>query len=406
MQPILSFSRLILFTGTSLLLLNAASAERVEHLGCYAEWSEDTLTLGNELVQRQWQIEASGLLRPVSFVDKVGDAEWLRRPSRQPAPFPAVPPVKEARELEFRIVKEKLSPVEADSLILYVTAVGEVESFYYRFQVFPGTAGISMHFSSNQAGAVASAEVAEEDAGQPTGLENSPQAAKRQSKFASALDDLMLAPSHLRYTQVEFKDQTDYHDELVFEREWLTRLERFDVQCNVFHIEDNLTKNGLIFLKLAPLPHARPVPSPYDVKVFAAGRRVAFAGHGYPWTIIPYQEGRAGRIAAMQRYQRALRAYDPEREAIFSGDIIPIGERPDGVVWTGLASLAKDRQSARLVVFRELNEAAEWTTEIPLLANDDAEATILGGDGEAEFEDGELQVEVGEPLGYLFLKVE
>jgi len=114
MQPILSFSRLILFTGTSLLLLNAASAERVEHLGCYAEWSEDTLTLGNELVQRQWQIEASGLLRPVSFVDKAGDAEWLRRPSRQPAPFPAVPPVKEARELEFRIVKEKLSPVEAE----------------------------------------------------------------------------------------------------------------------------------------------------------------------------------------------------------------------------------------------------------------------------------------------------
>lgn len=675
--------------AVSVSVLPFAHGERVEHLGCYAEWTDDRLTIGNELVERQWTIEASGLLRPVSFVDKVTGSEWLRRPSRQPAPFPELPPVEGARAMEFRVVKEKLSPVEADSLIVYATAAGEVDRFYYRFQVFPKTGGISMSFSSDQAEpAAAAAAESDESEDQPTGLENSPQAAPRKSKFSSALDDLMLAPSHLRYTQVEFADQTDHHDELVFEREWLTRLGSFEVRCNVFHIEDNLTKNGLIFLKLAPLPHARPVPSPYDVKVFAGGRRVAFAGHGYTWTIIPYQGGRAGRIAATQRYQRALREYEPERdgmllsntwgdrsrdarvsedflmkeieagarfgvdvvqvddgwqygksgnsafgrgawedfrsanpdfwephperfpnglkplveaaaakgmkfglwfgpsaenematweadadllidyykndginyvkvdavrmetrlaeqnlekmyqkvldasdgelvfdpdatagerptyfgsvqagpvfvenrytdwgnywphrtlrnlwslgqyldpvrmrmeflnntrntekygddplaparyapdtlfatvmfssplawfevsslpesyfeqaaplihtwkqerEAIFSGDIIPIGERPDGVVWTGFASVAKDRKSARLVVFRELNEAGAWTTEIPLLDLDDAEVTILGGDGGAEFEDGALQVEVDRKLGYLFLKVE
>jgi alpha-galactosidase len=689
MIPYFRLPSLLALSIFSLLFAVVAQAERVTHLGCYAEWNEDTLTIGNELVERQWRIEPEGLLRSVSFYDKVADKEWLRRPSRQPVPFPEVPPVQEPREMKYRVETDKLSPVEADSLILYVSAIGEEESFYYQFQIFPGTGGISMHFSSNQAEATASTEATEEDdADLPTGLEDSSQAAPRQSKFASALDDLMLAPSHLRYTQVEFKDQTDNHDELVFEREWLTRVEVFEARCNVFEIEDNLTKHGLIFLKLAPLPHARPVPSPYDVKVFAGGRRVAFAGHGYTWTIIPYQNGRAGRIAAIHRYQRALREYEPdrdgmllsntwgdrsrdarvsenflmqeieagarfgvdviqvddgwqkgmsgnsafgrgaweefrsvdpefwsphperfpnglkplveaaaekgmkfglwfgpsaeedmkyweadadmlidayendgieyvkvdairtesrlaeqnlekmyqkvlrasdgdvvfdpdatagirptyfgspqvgpvfvenrytdwgkywphrtlrnlwslagyidplrlrmeflnnmrnidkygddplaparyapdtlfatvmfssplawfevsslpesyfeeaaplihtwkqEREAIFSGDIIPIGKRPDGVVWTGFASIAKDRKSAHLVVFRELNEAEEWTTRIPLFEADEAHVTLLGGDGEAEFDDGELEVEIDQKLQYLFLRVD
>ncbi|MFO8026878.1 MAG: alpha-galactosidase, partial [Opitutales bacterium] len=309
-------SRLFILAATSLLLLNFAHGKRVEHLGCYAEWTEDRLTIGNGLVERQWRIEPEGLLRPVSFYDKAADAEWLRGASRQPAPFPDVPPAKETRKMEFRVDKDKLSPVEADSLILHASAVGEVDSFHYRFQVFPGTGGISMTFSSDQAESAAAAPEADDASAQPTGLENPEQAARRESKFSSALDDLMLAPSHLRYTRVEFKDQTDNHDELVFEREWLTRVEVFDVRCNVFHIEDSLTKNGLIFLKLAPLPHARPVQSPYDVKVFAGGRRVAFAGHGYTWTTIPYQDGRAGRIAAIHRYQRALREYEPERDGM------------------------------------------------------------------------------------------
>lgn len=78
-----------------------------------------------------------------------------------------------------------------------------------------------------------------------------------------------------------------------------------------------LTRRGLIFLKLAPLPHARPVKSPWDVRVAEAGRRVTFAGQGYPWTIITYSGGRAGRIAAMQDYQRCLRSYEPKRDGMF-----------------------------------------------------------------------------------------
>lgn len=101
-----------------------------------------------------------------------------------------------------------------------------------------------------------------------------------------------------------------------------------------------------------------------------------------------------------------VRAWKQERKAIFSGDIIPIGERPDGHVWTGFASIAKDRQSSRVVVFRELNTNDKWCTSLPLLETREANVTILGGEGTAQFEDGKLHVSVEDKLGYLFLKVD
>lgn len=670
------------------MLLQIAQASRTEHLGCYVEWSEQTLKIGNELVERQWQIESEGLLRPTSIYDKVSQSEWLRSPSRQPAPFPAGSPVSEERSMQYRIKKEKLSPVEAASLILYATAKGKEQNFHYRFQIFPRSAGISMTFATNKPeDDAALAAGAEASSNAPDGLEAGLQENQNQGKYDAALEDLQLQPSHLRYLQIELKDQTDHHDELVHEREWLTRLDVFDARCNIFQIEDNLTGNGLIFLKLAPLPHARPKTDPWDVKVRSRARRVTFAGHGYPWTIIPYQNGRDGRTVALQRYQRSLREYKPERdgmllsntwgdrsrdarvteaflmqeieagarfgvdvvqvddgwqkgksgnsafgkgaweefrsvdpefwaphperfpnglkplveaakakgmkfglwfgpsaeesmkyweadadllidayqnqgvryfkvdairtdtrlaeqnlenmyqkvlqasdgevvfdpdatagirptyfgnpqvgpifvenrytdwgnywphrtlrnlwslahyidplrlrmeflnhtrntekygddplaparytpdalfatvmfssplawfevsslpesyfeeasplihtwkkerEAIFSGDIVPIGERPDGRSWTGFASVAHDRQSAHLLIFRELNEEKEWSTTIPFLEADKLSVLPLGGSGQAEFRDGKLHLEIEESLQYLFLKV-
>ena len=687
MNTVFRLTHLSLLAATSLLFLNSAHGERIEHLGCYAEWNESTLTVGNTLVERQWRIEPEGLLRPISFTDKVADYEWLRAPSRQPAPFPETLLGNEQRTLEFNIQKEKLSPVEADSLIIHGTARGEKQSFHYRFQIFPESGGITATFSTDATGQSASEADGSDDSGKPTGLENNPQVTKKKNRYVSAIDDLQLKPDHIHYTNVELKDQTDHYDELVHETEWLTRIDRFEVQANIFHVEDTLTQNGLIFLKLAPLPHARPIKDEWDVKVFSRGRRIAFGGHGYPWTIIPYQGGRAGRIVAIQRYQRCLREYEPardgmllsntwgdrsrdarvteaflmqeieagarlgidvvqvddgwqygksgnsafgkgawedfrsanpnfwkphperfpnglkplveaaakkglkfglwfgpsaenemqaweadanliidaykndgidyvkidavrmetreaehnlekfyqkvlqasdgavvfdpdataglrptyfgspqagpvfvenrytdwgtywphrtlrnlwslagyvdplrmrmeflnntrnvekygdsplapvhytpdalfatvmfssplawfevsslpqsyvdqlkplvsawkdEREAIFSGDIIPIGQRPDGHAWTGFASIAKDRQSARVVVFRELNEAENWRTQIPLIELDEAAVTILKGAGTADFNDDMLNVSIENTLGYLFLKI-
>lgn len=98
-------------------------------------------------------------------------------------------------------------------------------------------------------------------------------------------------------------------------------------------------------------------------------------------------------------------AWKKEREAIFSGHIIPIGAAPDGVAWTGFSSVAKDRRSARRVVFRELNAENSWKTEIPLLKANNATVTVLGGKGSADFADGVLTTTIPDTLQYLFLPI-
>jgi alpha-galactosidase len=99
-------------------------------------------------------------------------------------------------------------------------------------------------------------------------------------------------------------------------------------------------------------------------------------------------------------------AWKKEREAIFSGSIIPIGQVPDGYAWTGFSSVSQDRKSAHLVVFRELNQTETWTTEIPLLDHKEAKVTILGGKGSATYENGILKATIPDKLQYVFLKVE
>jgi alpha-galactosidase len=665
--------------------LPAVMAERVEHLGCYAEWSETEIILGNDWVERKWTIK-DGWLTASSLRDKTSGIEWLRQPGRQPAPHPGGDPANEKRELTFTTRKGKISPVEEDGLMVILVASGARDSFTCRFRIFPNSAGVMLQSSGGAAPATTTEEL--KDAKKPDGLEQANLAKPDPKKPIQALEDLMLAPQHLRYTQVELKDQTDFYDELVFEREWLPLHDHFEVACNVFHLENPLNGCGLIFLKIGPLPHARPVKSPWDIRVAGEGRRVTFAGPGYPWTVLPYQQGRAGRIAALQKFQRCLRQYEPqrdgiflsntwgdrnrdsriseefllkeveagarlgvdvvqvddgwqkgksgnsasgkgawgnfrsadpefwkphperfphglkslvdaakqkgmkfglwfgpdaendmaqwekdadmllsafdkegveyvkidavemkssaaeanldrfynkvlektqghvvfdadataglrpgyygsihvgpiflenrytdwkrywphhtlrnlwtlggyvdpvrlrmeflnqvrhadkykddplapanyppdtlfasvmfasplgwfevsnlpedyfktipglvmawkkEREAIFSGSIIPIGQAPDGYAWTGFSSVSQDRKSARLVVFRELNTSDRWSTEIPLLHSKDAKVTVLGGKGTASYQNGILQTTIPDPLQYLFLKVE
>ena len=103
---------------------------------------------------------------------------------------------------------------------------------------------------------------------------------------------------------------------------------------------------------------------------------------------------------------KLVTAWKKEREAIFSGSIIPIGQIPDGFVWTGFSSVSQDRKSARLVIFRERNSSDHWSTAIPLLDAADRKVTVLGGQGNATYENGFLRVNIPNELQYLFLKVE
>jgi alpha-galactosidase len=94
------------------------------------------------------------------------------------------------------------------------------------------------------------------------------------------------------------------------------------------------------------------------------------------------------------------------REAIFRGDILPIGYAPDGLNWTGFVSTAADRQSAYALLFRELNASASWSTDIPLLAPRSAKVEVLGGSGTATYQNGLLTAQIPDRLGYIWVRLQ
>jgi alpha-galactosidase len=266
-----------------------------------------------------WRVGPDGLLYAEAFRDSEADVDWLVSP-----PVQAAPP-EETYSLALCAVP-KPSAIEADCLTAELTASGERLTLRYLFQVFPECRGVRMRLTvEGDAGAEGPGETTDDQAG-PTGVEaDAARPGTRDSRETDALDALTLAPLHLRLTQVTLRDQTDSHNELVSEKEWLLHPSEAPLMLSgcLFSVEDVLTGAGLIFVKEAPLPEARPVSSPHDLRVHPGERRVTFAGHGagvtgegYAFATMAYAGGKAGRTAALQRYQRCLRPYVPARDAL------------------------------------------------------------------------------------------
>ena len=102
----------------------------------------------------------------------------------------------------------------------------------------------------------------------------------------------------------------------------------------------------------------------------------------------------------LERAAPLIAIWKQHRETLQNGTIVPIGKAPDGEAWTGLVSIAENGGYA--LIFRELNAQSRWEIEIPGIQ--DGETEILGGNGAARFENGRLQVEIGEKLGFLWLR--
>ncbi|NDK16414.1 MAG: hypothetical protein AUJ96_07840 [Armatimonadetes bacterium CG2_30_66_41] len=317
---------------------------------CYIELTDDGLTVGNALFERRWRVE-NGLLYPVSFC--AFGTEWIARPAEGPAPLPEGAVPDEPRVVTLVRCGEERPPVEAPSLVAEVVAEGATLTLRYRFQVFPAAAGAAVQLAAEESGTAPAPQGAEplsdSSAEVPTGVE---EADSRRlappAREGEVLDCFELSPPHLRLVQVVLRDQTDRYDELVFENEWLLHSNEQDVllQGNLFFVENTLTGAGLVFLKQAPLPHARPHKCAVDFRASGSGlsfgrkpdeafgpghpryplaHRCAFFGHGtggergegYPYVVLAYEGGRSGRVEALQTYQRQLRRYDPQRDGMF-----------------------------------------------------------------------------------------
>lgn len=287
-------------------------AARVEFKGCVVDWNERELAISNRHFERKWRIR-DGRLTATSFRNLQTGTEWIREPAKQPAPVSSAWGA-EVRTVAISAARGRLDVPGEEALVVFVRDATR-KTTLARFRVFPEAAGVEIFSDS---ASEAPSVVATNKSSAPSGVEAEPSASVATGDASESLENLMLTPRHLRLTQVQLMDQSDARNELVEENEWLLLNERgLELAGNVFALENVLTGEGLVFVKFAPLPHARPVKSAWDCQVFAGQRRVRFAGSGYPSVLLAYTGGAAGRTMALQNFQRQLRRYVPERDGMF-----------------------------------------------------------------------------------------
>ncbi len=279
----------------------SARAEKMAFKGCYAAWENGRLTVGNALFERAWVAGDAGLM-PVSFMLKNPDTEWLAVPARQ---------AKTTGTLEVKSSTGRRSAVGAEGVRLDVSVQGKRPQRIVLW-LYPDAAGVLAERLDNEAGGSSAKE------SQASGIEAEPQQ-KGAAAVVAGAETLALEPQHLRVTQVTLMDQTDNHNELVSEREWLLMLNeaKFDVQGCVLTAENAVDGSGLAFLKLAPLPHARQDKAAVDFNVNPGARSVSSFFNGYPVAVLGYRGGRAGRSRALHAFQRDLREYRAGRDGLF-----------------------------------------------------------------------------------------
>ncbi len=276
----MNFLHKSLATFGSLLLVASLNAKPIDHQwnDCQLSFDGETLTLSNSLIKRTWV--CGERLLPTSLVDVDQKIEWLQ-------------PIDGAKAIDgWKVSHEEKASSAVAKKALQVRLEHAEKGLTYLIRVFPRTAAIDIE------------QLHETDLG-----------------ANSIVDELKLAdPSKLGFTHVTLKDHTDRNLKGLVFPEAYDFSKAFQSSANIAFIENAETKSGLLFIKLSPLPHARAKKIEHDFNW--DGSSLKWKGPGfnsiskrsYPCAVICYDGGRAGRIAAGQRYQRSIRQYVPGRD--------------------------------------------------------------------------------------------
>ena len=92
-----------------------------------------------------------------------------------------------------------------------------------------------------------------------------------------------------------------------------------------------------------------------------------------------------------KQLDRIMPVWKSIRGELANCDVVPVGERPDGVAFTGFAAYTPDRSRAYLLAFREVNEEEAYTFT---LEKEIKNAEILATNGNVEYNANGKSVEV------------
>ncbi len=285
-----------------------------------ATLENDLLTIGNAHIERQWRVQA-GRLYAISLLDKRTHREWITQPATLASLVSDTPLQQASCELTTQISRDH--QIEAESLKADLTLHAGGQTIRYRFKLYEDLAAIGMQLivDTHERSSVES-HVTETAA--PTGVETDGSASANQINPSDIIDAFHFDHQHCWLLQTRFVEQTDIHNNLVFENRWSlgTSEKKIELQGNLFYIEHRPTAAGLVLLKEAPTPQFRPVTCDTDLDLRLD--HLILRGHGLDetggegyrqWTIL-YHGDRPQRIAAVQALQQRIRPYVSGRDGV------------------------------------------------------------------------------------------
>ena len=270
--------------------------------GCRVEWSERSLSVGNGLFSKTY-VSVGGILRTASFKDASG-SEW------QTEKFSA------ADEISVAAAGAKWSPAGADGVRVEVVTPSSTNVVW----TFPGMPGV---ISEIQAGEkVAPAHDLDRDVDKFAEWRESLRA------VADGGDRIAYGLRHVKATSCVCADQTDIRDSLlhVEERLLMNYDAPFTAAATSLDCRDVLTGEGIVFVRIAPMPVSRPNKDD-DFIIDGGTRTVSPVANGYPLAELVYRGGEAGRQRAVVAFQRALRPFRPGRDGVLLSNTWGAGNR-------------------------------------------------------------------------------
>jgi alpha-galactosidase len=285
---------------------------------CHAVWDGTSLSLGNQAIARRWKIQ-NGLLYNTSLRDAVSGKELLVAASAHPSPCPEFPVTDACRQFAIEAAPHQAAVTSAPALRVRLRADYDNLILTTTLLIYPGLPVITTWIEIEGGPAPS---LSAEKAALLSGVESAPP--KADAPLTDLCEYYQVEHIHRVLGAVSFMDHTDNKDNLAHaRRDLLTIAALNEYQGNLFYLENQLDQTGAIFIKEAPLPYARPIPAAKDLTARAGQMAFSSLGAGndsprasYPFTTLLYSGGRAGRVAALQDYQRALRQLDPERDVI------------------------------------------------------------------------------------------
>ena len=286
---------------------------------CYGRLKNDTLTIGNSLIERKffWN---NGNIKTYCLTNKANGQTWL---NNNPTPdFRVTKDLPEAQNGEIsvkKVKKTKIYPAYLKVEVAFKLDQLDIKRVYRIYDNCPVIA-CDTYLKGVVNSVFGGREVSAADR---KNIEFSDD--MKSKEVTAVLDQFQFQGQHWHARSVEFSDVTDWHNNLVFEKDIIS-YRKLGYRGNLLFAYNGEDDCGIFFLKEAPCSAVQLAYQGQDF--FTDFGKFTVTGLGITekditpthWTktygcvLGVYSEGELNRLQALRSYQKNIRTYQADRD--------------------------------------------------------------------------------------------